>query len=80
MKQRVGTVIEAEILRRAKRQAVDEGRPLSDLIQDALEDYLAAGLSPPAEREAAYRVFCELPMRVSAEQFREILRSDPWDP
>jgi hypothetical protein len=80
LKQKVGTVIEAEILRRAKRQAVDEGRPLSDLIQDALEDYLAAGSSPPDEREAAYRVFCELPMRVSAEQFREILQSDPWDP
>ena len=71
--------MEAEVLRRAKRQAVDEGRPLSDLIQDALKDYLAAGSPPHERREAAYHVFCELPMQVSTEQLREILQTDPWD-
>ena len=35
MKQKLGTVIEADLLRRAKRRAADEGRPLSELIQDA---------------------------------------------
>ena len=44
MKQKVGTLLEADVLRRAKRRAADEGRPLSDLIQDALEKYLTAGL------------------------------------
>ena len=44
MKQKVVTLLEEEVLRRANRRAVDEGRPLSDLIQDALEKYLAAGL------------------------------------
>ena len=42
MKQKIGTVIEADVLRRAKRQAADEERPLSDLIQDALDRYLTA--------------------------------------
>lgn len=79
MKQKVGTVIEADILRRAKRQAVDEGRPLSDLIQDALGRYLAAGIPPLDRRDAAYHLFCELPMRLSPEQFREVLQADPWD-
>lgn len=71
--------MEANTLRRAKRQAADEGRPLSDLIQDALERYLAAGMPPPDRREAAYRLFCELPMRISPEQFRDVLQADPWD-
>ena len=44
MKQKVGTRLEEDVLRRAKRRAADEGRPLSDLIQDALEKYLTAGL------------------------------------
>ena len=44
MKQKVVTLLEEEVLRRANRRAVDEGRPLSDLIQDALEKYLTAGL------------------------------------
>ena len=44
MKQKVGTLLEADVLRRAKRRAADEGRPLGDLIQDAVEKYLTAGL------------------------------------
>ena len=37
MKQKVGTLLEQDIVRRAKRRAADENRPLSDVIQDALE-------------------------------------------
>ena len=44
MKQKVGIPLEKELLRRAKRRAADEGRSLSDLIEDALEKYLTAGL------------------------------------
>lgn len=44
MTQKIGILLEEEMLRRAKRHAADEGRPLSDLIQDALEEYLTAGL------------------------------------
>lgn len=79
MKQKIGTIVEADVLRRAKRQAVDEGRPLSDLIHDALDLYLTAKLPPADGREAAYRSFCEQPMAVSFEDFQEILRADVWD-
>ena len=79
MKQKVGTAIEADVLRRAKRQAADEERPLSDLIQDALDRYLTAKIPTPDRREAAYKSFCEQPMRISPEQLREILHTDAWD-
>ena len=79
MKQKIGTVIEADILRRAKRRAVDEDRPLCDLIQDALDQYLTAKMPAPDRREAAYRLFCEQPMRIPPEQLREILQTDAWD-
>jgi len=79
MKQKIGTVIESDVLRRAKRQAADEGRPLSDLIQDALDRYLTAGMLAPEQREAAYNLFCQQPMRITPEQFREILQTDAWD-
>ena len=42
--QKVGILLDEDVLRRAKRRAADEGRSLSDLIQDALEKYLTAGL------------------------------------
>ncbi|MGH8564778.1 MAG: hypothetical protein ACREXW_12105 [Gammaproteobacteria bacterium] len=54
MKQKVGTLLEEDVLRRAKRRATDEGRPLSDLIQDALESYLSSRAVDPAKRDAAY--------------------------
>ena len=79
MKQKVGTLLEEDILRRAKRRATDEGRPLSDLIQDALERYLSKGMPEPAKRDAAYEIFCERPMRLAPEQLKAVLEHDSWD-
>ena len=84
MKQRIGTVIETDLLRRARRQAADEGRPFNELIQDALDQYLTSKMPAPHQpaphrREAAYRLFCEQPMGILPEQFREILRADAWN-
>ncbi|MGQ0652825.1 MAG: hypothetical protein ACT4P4_11255 [Betaproteobacteria bacterium] len=78
MKQKIGTLLEEDIVRRAKRRAADENRPLSDLIQDALERYLSEGVAEPARREAAYELLCERPIRLTAEQFRAILEDDAW--
>jgi hypothetical protein len=79
MKQKVGTLLEQDVLRRAKRRAADEGRPLSDLIQDALEKYLSAGLPELAHREAAFQLFCERPIKLSPEQFRAVLERGTRD-
>ena len=49
MKQKIGMLIEEKIVRLAKRKAAEESRPLSDLIQDALEQYLRKGAAT-AER------------------------------
>ena len=76
MKQKIGTAVEADVLRRARRQAADEERPLSDLIQDALDRYLTTKIPAPDRREAAYRSFCEQPIQVSPDQLREILHVD----
>lgn len=80
MKRKVGTLIEEDVIRLAKRRAADEQRALSDLIQDALISYLRAGRPDPTTRDAAYRIFCERPMRISRDQLREILEEDMWEP
>ena len=79
MKRKVGTLIEEDIIRLAKRRAVEENRPLSDLIQDALVTYLSNKIPDPERREAAYRIFCEQPIRITKKQFDEILKEDAWD-
>lgn len=79
MKQKIGTLLEDEIVRRAKRRAAEEGRPLSDLIQDALVRYLRKDAATPKERKMAYRVFCERHMTIPAKQLRYVLEEDVWD-
>ncbi len=77
MKQEAGILLKAVVLRRAKRRAADEGRPLRDLLQDALEKYLIARLPEPAhpDREAAIQLCCGQPIKLSAEQFKAVIRS-----
>lgn len=80
MKQKIGTVvIEADILRRAKRQAADQHRPLSELIQNALDCYLMAGMPASGRGEAAYSLFCEQPIRITSVQLHEVLSTDTRD-
>ena len=79
MKQKVGTLIEEGIMRLAKRKAAEEGRPLSDLIQDALTQYLRKDAATPKERKLAFHLFCEQPMKISPEQLRYVLEEDMWD-
>jgi hypothetical protein len=79
MKRKVGTLLEEDVLRKAKRRAVDEGRPLSDLIQDALETYLSSKSSDPVKRDAAYHLFCDRPMKLTTAQFKAVLEEDAWD-
>jgi hypothetical protein len=79
MKKRIGTIIEEEVIRLAKRRAIEENRSLSDLIQDALVSYLGGKAPAVREREAAYRLFCEPPMRITREQLSEIATEDALD-
>ena len=79
MKQKVGTLIEEEIMRLAKRRAAEEGRPLSDVIQDALVQYLSAGAANAKERDMAYQLFCGRPLKLKPEQFHQVLDEDMWD-
>ncbi len=54
MKQKIGILIDEDIMRLAKRRAADKGRSISDLIQEALVQYLTAGSGNPKERAMAY--------------------------
>ena len=79
MKQKIGTLIEEDIMRLAKRKAAEESRSLSDVIQDALVQYLRKETGTPKERKMAYHLFCERPMKIPPEQLRHVLEEDMWD-
>lgn len=78
MKQKIGTQIEEEVMRLAKRKAAEEGHSISDLIQDALVQYLRKDTVASSERRVAYHLFCERPMKLTPEQLRHVLEEDVW--
>lgn len=78
MKLKVGTLIEEDVIRLAKRRAAEEGRTLSDMIQDALVQYLSTGAVSRKERELAYQLFCERPFKLNPNQFCQVLEEDAW--
>lgn len=79
MKKKIGTLIEENTMRLAKRKAAEEGRSLSEVIQDALVEYLRKEAATPKERKAAFQLFCERPMTIPREQIRYVLEEDMWD-
>ena len=78
MKQKIGTLIDQEVMRLAKRRAAELGRPLSNLIQEALEIYLSESSQNLQEREKAYQEFCQRSLKLKPNQFASLLQEDPW--
>ncbi len=79
MKRKVGLILEEEVLKLAEHLAVEEGRSLSDVIQESIAYYLSNKVPDSKKREKAYELFCERPMRISKQQFKKILEEDDWD-
>jgi hypothetical protein len=78
MKQKISMVLDADIVRLAKKRAAEEQRTLSDLIQEALVRHLRKDAVTPKKRRMAYHLFCERPMKIPLRQLRYILKEDMW--
>lgn len=78
MKQRISVRFDAAILRLAKQRAAEERRPLGELVQEALANYLRQFAATPKERKTAYQLFCERPMKISRRQLRYMVKEDIW--
>ena len=79
MRRKFGILLEEGVLKLVKHRALEEGRPLSDVIQESIVHYLSNKVPDSKKRERAYQIFCERPMRISKQQFKEILEEDVWD-
>jgi hypothetical protein len=77
MKQKIEILIEEEVADLANLRAAEENRPVSDLIEDAIVAYLGRKMLDRKRGEEAYKIFCGQPMRISKDQFEELLKEDP---
>jgi len=79
MKVKVGTQLEDEVYRELKVVAAREKRPISDIIQHALADYLHRSKGSRQGRSGLARLLEREPLKVTDEQFREVLELDYFD-
>jgi hypothetical protein len=77
VKKKVSTVMEESLFRRAKIEAARQGRPMSVILEDALERYFAS----PKAVERTHMTVAESwgAMAVPPEVLREIMESDEDD-
>ncbi|UCD84822.1 MAG: hypothetical protein JSU92_01140 [Deltaproteobacteria bacterium] len=76
MKKKIGTIMEEDILNRAKWTALKEGKKLNQLIEDALESYIKEkdkGRRDKSIVQATKGVF-----KVNKKVVDEILRQEPF--
>ncbi len=80
MKQKVGTLLEEDLVMEVRRVAAEEGRRISDVISEALIGYLAERRPDQQRAMRAYRVFCESPMPVEPADLQLIIDDDMLAP
>jgi hypothetical protein len=78
MKVKVGTQLEEEVFIELKVAAARQKRPISDLIEHALTDYLRRGQAGEGKAGLA-RMLAREPFKLTEKQFRESIELDYFD-
>jgi hypothetical protein len=75
---KIGTQMEESVFRNLKMASARERRPVADLIQEAVAEYLARPAAGSAGNGLA-RLLNAPSFRVTGRQFRESMEADYWD-
>lgn len=79
MKTKIGTVLEKEIVQKLKEQALKEGRPMNEIIYDALVQYFQGQKGQENLRQVAVERLCSRPFQLSLQELNEILEEDYFE-
>jgi hypothetical protein len=73
MKIKIGTVMDEEVARRLKEASARDGRPFSDLLQEAAVHYLNQRPLTHDHRMQSVERFCSRPFELKKSDIRKIL-------
>ena len=79
MKVKIGTQLDDEVYTALKVAAAKDRRPVGELIQTAITDYLAARKRKPGERAGLKRFLAREPFKITPAQLRETMEVDFCD-
>jgi metal-responsive CopG/Arc/MetJ family transcriptional regulator len=78
-KEKVGTILDSDLLRKIKERSAREGRTISDIIQDALLKYNDTDSTKSELRKAAVTRFCSKPFNLNTREINELLSEDVYE-
>lgn len=78
-KEKIGTILEKDVIKKIKKIALDEGRGISDVIQDAILNYEKADKTNLSTRKEAVNRFCSKPFNISLKEAEKILKEDYYE-
>ncbi len=79
MKRKIGTQLEDKVYRDLKIAAAHERRPISELIQVAVTDYLNQKKRKLGQRAGLKRFLASPDFKLTEEQFRDTMEADFYD-
>ena len=79
MKVKVGTQLEDEVYHKLKRRAAEERVPISELLQNAVMEYLQQPKRRTLPKSGLQRLLAREPFKLTPEQFRESMEADFYD-
>ena len=75
-KEKIGTILDKDIVRKVKERSLKEGRTISDIIHDALLKYNENEVIKTELREEAVNRFCSKPFHIKANEISKLLSED----
>lgn len=78
-KEKIGTMLDRDILRKIKERSVKEGRTISDIIQEALIKYNDTSSTKSELRRSAVNRFCSKPFNLSTRELNALLSEDIYE-
>lgn len=78
-KEKLGTVLDAELVKMLKETALREGRTISDVLADAIVYYNSKHLSNKSSRLKALEEFCSTPFDINAKELQELIDVDFYE-
>lgn len=79
MKVKFGTQLEDVIYNQLKMASAKENRPIGEIVQSALADYLQKQSGSQGRKFGLARLLETDPLRISPQQLRESMEIDYWD-
>ena len=77
-KRKVGTILEVSLLKKLKIQAVEENRPMADIISDAIEMYLTKAHESNGNGPGFRKLLKHPALRASYTDVRAVLDEDTY--